>query len=175
MNSRASNFISFNSSNAGNFFLELNFEGLCQSSRKEKESCYLVFPFSTTREIRHVHVEVVQRRPRNVQKSVMHVHSCCFDNVNLLYFCRSRCRRRRRCLSSLMAKPGAWDQDRWILAKFFSTFLWTETRSSSMKWQNWKRPIVDQTSMVNGGFIIYPKRKLSLACGTNAGNPERAR
>ena len=34
----------------------------------------------------------------------MHVQSCCFANLNLLLFCRSRCRRRRRrrCLSSLM-------------------------------------------------------------------------
>ena len=30
------------------------------------------------------------------QKSVMHVQSCCFDNLNKLLFCRSRCRRRRR-------------------------------------------------------------------------------
>ena len=30
-------------------------------------------------------------------KSVMHVQSCCF--ANLLPFCRSRCRRRRRCLA----------------------------------------------------------------------------
>ena len=29
---------------------------------------------------------------KNVQKSVMHVQSCCFTNINLLLFCRSRCR-----------------------------------------------------------------------------------
>ena len=128
--------------------LELNSKGLYQSSRKEKQSCCLVFPFSTKREIRHVHLEVVQGRPRNVQKSVMHVQSCCFANINLLHFCRSRCRRRRRCLSSLMAKPGTWDQDGWILANFFSAFLWIEKRSCSIKLQNWKRPIVDLTSKV---------------------------
>ena len=55
------------------------------------------------REQRHFHVEIAQRRLRNVQKSVMHVQSCCFANLNLLFFCRSRCRRRRRCLSSLMS------------------------------------------------------------------------
>ena len=27
----------------------------------------------------------------------MHVQSCCFANLNLLFFSRSRCRRRRRC------------------------------------------------------------------------------
>ena len=32
----------------------------------------------------------------------MHVQSCCFANPNLLLFCRSRLRRRRRCLSSLL-------------------------------------------------------------------------
>ena len=99
--------IPFNSSNVGNFFLELNSKGLHQSSGKEKESCCLLFPSSTKREIRQFHVVVVQRRQRNVQKSVMHVQSCCFANLNLLLFRRSHCRRRRRrrrrrrCLSSL--------------------------------------------------------------------------
>ena len=32
------------------------------------------------------HVAVVQRWPKNVQKSVMHVQSCCFTNINLLLF-----------------------------------------------------------------------------------------
>ena len=36
------------------------------------------------------------------KKSVMHVRSCCFANVNLLLFCRSCSRRRRRCSSSLL-------------------------------------------------------------------------
>ena len=48
----------------------------------EKESCCLVFPSSTKREFGHYHVVVVQRRLRNVQKSVMHVQSCCFANLN---------------------------------------------------------------------------------------------
>ena len=93
---------SFNSANAGKFFSELNSKGLYQSSGKEKESCCLVFPSSTKHEIRHFHVVVVQRRLRNVQKSLIHVQTCCFANLNLLLFCRSRCRRRRRCLSSLI-------------------------------------------------------------------------
>ena len=92
----------FNSSNLGNFFLELNSKGLYQSSRNEKESCCLVWPSSTKHEIMQFHVVVVQWRLRNVQKSVMHVQSCCFVNLNLFFFCRSRCRRRRRCLSSIM-------------------------------------------------------------------------
>ena len=32
------------------------------------------------------HVVVVQRRLRNVQKSVMHVQSCCFAYLNFLGF-----------------------------------------------------------------------------------------
>ena len=82
-------------------FLELNSKRLYQSSGKEKESRCLVFTSSTKREIRHFHVVVVQRRQRNVQKRVMNVQRCCFGNLNLLFFCRSPCRRRRRCLRSL--------------------------------------------------------------------------
>ena len=35
---------------------------------------------------RQFHVVVVQRRHRKVQKSVMHVQSCCFAKLNLLLF-----------------------------------------------------------------------------------------
>ena len=42
-------------------------------------------------------VEVVQRRQRNVQEILRHLKSCCTANLKLLLFCRSRCRRRRRC------------------------------------------------------------------------------
>ena len=45
---------------------------------------------------------------KNVQKSVMHVQSCCFTNTNLLLFCRSRCRRRHCCLSSLLLSSKNW-------------------------------------------------------------------
>ena len=83
--------------------LELNSKGLYQSSGKEKRNCYFLFPSSTKREIRHLHAVVLQRRLRNVQKSVIKVQSYCFANLNQLLICRSRCRRRRRCLSSLFA------------------------------------------------------------------------
>ena len=36
------------------------------------------------------------------QKSVMLEKNGCFANLYLLLFCRSRCRRRHRCLSSLI-------------------------------------------------------------------------
>ena len=83
--------------------LELNSKGLYQSSGKEKQNCYFLIPSSTKREIRHLHAVVLQRRLRNVQKSVIKVQSYCFANLNQLLICRSRCRRRRRCLSSLFA------------------------------------------------------------------------
>ena len=49
---------------------------------------------------RKFYVVVVQQRLGDKQVSVMHVQSRCFSNLNLLLFYRSRCRRRRRCLSS---------------------------------------------------------------------------
>ena len=59
-------FISFNSSNLGNFFWRWIHKRLYQSSEKEEESCCLVFTSSTKREIRHFHVVVVRWRQRNV-------------------------------------------------------------------------------------------------------------
>ena len=84
------------------FFLELNWKRLYRRSRKEKEIRCLVFTSFTKHEIRHVHVVVMQWRQRNLQKSVMHVQSCCFANLNLFLFCCSRWRRRRHCLIFLI-------------------------------------------------------------------------
>ena len=101
-------------------FLELISKGLYQSSEKEKEICCSVFPFSTKREIRNFHVVVVQRRQRNLRKSVMHVQSC-FTNIILLLFCRSLSRCRRRSLSFLIgtlrsddAKAAKTSLQKWI-------------------------------------------------------------
>ena len=66
------------------------------------KSLSCVFKPCTKREIGPFHVVVVQWQQRNVQKSVMHVHSCWFANQNLLLFSRSRCCRRSRWLSSLI-------------------------------------------------------------------------
>ena len=52
----------------------------------KKKSYCLVYSFSTKREIMQFHFVVVQRRLRNVQKSVMHVQSCCFAYLNFLGF-----------------------------------------------------------------------------------------
>ena len=85
-------------------FLELNSNRLYKSSGKEKENCCLEFTLSIKRITRKFHDVVVQLRHINGQKSVMHVQSCWFANLNQLLFHRSRWRRRRRrrCLSSLM-------------------------------------------------------------------------
>ena len=87
--------------------LELNSKGLYWGSGKENQSCCLVFPRPRQNvKSGRFQAVVVQRRQRNAQKSLMHVQSCCFSNLNLLVFCRSRCRRRRRCISSLMPCDG---------------------------------------------------------------------
>ena len=87
------------------FFQFFKFFWSYQSSGKEKDSGCLVFTSSTKCEIRHFHVVVVERRQRNVQKSVMYLQSYCFANINQLLFCRSSCRRRRRCLRSGGSRP----------------------------------------------------------------------
>ena len=41
----------------------------------------------------------------------MNVQSCCFACLNLLLFCCSQCRRRRRCLDSLLGSLSNDDAD----------------------------------------------------------------
>ena len=97
------------------YFPEVNSKRLYRSSEREEESRCLVFTCSTKREIRHFHavvvLVVVLWRQRNVQKSVMHVQSCCFANLNPLLLCRTRWRRRRRCLGSLLGILRCGDGD----------------------------------------------------------------
>ena len=88
--------------------------------RKRKVLCcvHLLHKDLLTCKIRKFHVAVVQRRPRNVQKSVMHVQICCFANINVLQlFWRSRCRCPRHCLSSLF----------WWSKKFATMVTWCHT------------------------------------------------
>ena len=86
-----------------------NLKDCIKVQKKKKKVVVFCSPSSTKREIRQFHVVVVQRRQRNVQKSVMHVQSCCFACLNLLLLCRSRCRRRRRrCVNSLLFRRGLW-------------------------------------------------------------------
>ena len=58
--------------------LKLNSWEPYPSSETERKFCRLLCTSSVKREIRHFHVEVVQRRQRHVQKSVMQAQSCCF-------------------------------------------------------------------------------------------------
>ena len=105
-------------------FWELSSEGLYQSSRKEKESCCPVFLSSTKRETRHFHVVVVQRRLRNVQKSVMYVQSCCFANLNLFHLPFLL-----PSPSSLLKLPGSLNSNAVHSHHFqlsFPTFTWYE-------------------------------------------------
>ena len=78
-------------------FLELSSKSLYLTSEKKKKILSSVHVL-LKRDIKKFHFVVVQRWQRNVQKSVMHVQSCCFA---VLFFCRSPCR--RRYLSSQMA------------------------------------------------------------------------
>ena len=51
--------------------------------RKRQKSSSLLVNISIKNEIRHFHVVVMQWRQRNVQKSVMHMQSCHFANLNI--------------------------------------------------------------------------------------------
>ena len=76
------------------------------SLEKEKLNVCAVLTYSIkgAREIRKFHVAVVQQRPRNVQKSVIHVQRCFFfANLTLLFFDV----RRRRCINSLLLSSRA--------------------------------------------------------------------
>jgi len=56
------------------------------SLEKEKENAVFNYPIKQALKIRKFHVAVMQLRLRIVQKSVMHVQSCCFANINQLLF-----------------------------------------------------------------------------------------
>ena len=59
--------------------LELISWGPHSSLERERKFHRRLFTFSTKRKIRHFHVVVVLQQQRNVEKSVMHVQTCCFD------------------------------------------------------------------------------------------------
>ena len=93
-----------------------------------------MIPSSTKREIKHFHVVVVQWRLKNVLKSVMHVQSCCFVNLNLLLCSCSCCLRRRCCLTSLMTNKCTQMRD--AHAKSLSLFATTIFRATqATEWQ----------------------------------------
>ena len=111
------NFISF--VKCWRHFLVVNAKGPYISLEKEKGLFCVLFSYFIKRahEIRKFHVAVVQPRLRNVQKSVMHVQSCCFANKHIALFCRSLYRRRRPCYCS-------------------SLLLWTRNFATMVMWRH---------------------------------------
>ena len=89
--------ISFNSTNVGNFFWSWILKDCIELDEKKKNVVVLC-----SRPPRNVKMGIFTSyskwRQRNVQKSVMHVQSCCFANLNQLRFCSSLW----RCPSSLL-------------------------------------------------------------------------
>ena len=65
--------------------LNLNSREPYSSSESEIKFRRCLFTFSLNYEIRHFHVVVVQKRQRNVQKSVPHVQSCCFSYLSYYF------------------------------------------------------------------------------------------
>ena len=114
-------------------FFEVDSKGLYQSTGEEKESCCLVFPSSTKREIRHFHVEVVKRRERNLQKA----WCTCKVVVLLIKPIAFRCfrwRRRRWILSSLMVLS-------FFLPSLFQAFGWCrKSEKKNMQENSPQRP-----------------------------------
>ena len=82
--------ISLNSSNVGKVFWSWILKDDIKVQEKKRKLLSFVPVLDKT-----WNVVVVQQRQRNVQKSVMHVQSCCFASLNLLLLCRSRYHRRR--------------------------------------------------------------------------------
>ena len=83
-------------------------------TKKEKKIVKLCSPTPYSRHVKF-HATVVQRRLRNVQESAMHVQSFVLLIWTYWFFCRSRCRRRRRFLSALL--------------------LWTRNFASMVTWR----------------------------------------
>ena len=76
----------FKPGEGGEFMLELKRGGRARVQTEVLEFIALPFPSSKKLKIWSFHVVVVQKRQRSVQKSVMHVQSCCFANLILLLF-----------------------------------------------------------------------------------------
>ena len=57
-----------------------------QAPEREIKFRRSLFTSSIKRELRHFHVVVVQKLERNIQKSVMHVRSCCIPYLTYCFF-----------------------------------------------------------------------------------------
>ena len=143
---------SFILSNASELFLSR----ISSLPRERNLSCRL-FTSSIKREIRHFPVVVVQWRQRNVQKKRDARAELLFCLFNLLLFWRSRCRRRRGILKSLMIasvqKPPLLEKNWRVQASprlFF--FFWRErgvcTLAMEMSTYNSKRNVLNFNTFV---------------------------
>ena len=96
--------------------------------RKRKFLCCVHLPYylTGTREIGTFHVAIVQRRLRYVQKSVMHMRSCCFAKVSLLLFCRSR---RLCCFISILL----WSRNLAIMVTDVTLFFPIDEQNKTVK------------------------------------------
>ena len=94
--------ISYNlSKNVGQIFWGCTRKDRIFKFRKRTRKFCFVFIYSIrrARDIRNFYIAVVQRRLRNVPKSMLHVQSCCFANFNLFFFVVPVARRLHRSLS----------------------------------------------------------------------------
>ena len=65
-----------------------------------------------------------------------------------------------------------WGQDGWMLAKFFTACLWTETELAKTRTRPISNPL-DRTSLVNKGFITGYAFRANFYCGTRRVVPSR--
>ena len=95
--------ISFHSSNVGKFFWSWILKDCIKVQKLKKKVVVLC-----SRPWQNVKLGTLISRcsraitAKKCTKSVMSLQSYCFATINQLLFCRSHCRRRRRCLSSLI-------------------------------------------------------------------------
>ena len=95
--------ISFNSSIFSKFFWSWILKYCIEVHEKKKKVVVLCSHFAQKVKLGTFTLQSCSDgKKKNVQKSSMHVQSCCFVYLNLLLFWRSRWRRRHRCLSSLL-------------------------------------------------------------------------
>ena len=101
-------FISFNSSNVGKCLWSWILKDCIKVPEKENKIVVLCSrPRQNVKSGVFTLYSCNDVKLRNIiQKSVMHVQSCYFTNLNLLVYCRSPCRRRRRCFPYFI--PGTY-------------------------------------------------------------------
>ena len=120
----------FTSSKVGELAaLKLNAKEPYLSAEREIRFCRHLFTFSLKCKIMQFHVEIVQKRQRNIQKSVMRVRSCHFPSkpivvvVVVVFFFTFSLRSSRRIVKSL---PVRKTRHRWKTRFGWSSRLWCD-------------------------------------------------